>query len=127
MKQLSREKYYDLLKKVPEEAEERLNFVLDGFREVQNEKMKMGEDISDNEAMDLYLQREDLPNKIKELLIEVNKGATVTQDSDKMKILENANKQNIRTIEVESRSEYNYSMASSLFNEILRRVDAGEI
>lgn len=127
MKQLSREKYYDLLKKDPEEAEERLNFVLDGFREVQNEKMKMGEDISDNEAMDLYLQREDLPNKIKELLIEVNKGATVTQDSDKMKILENANKQNIRTIEVESRSEYNYSMASSLFNEILRRVDAGEI
>lgn len=127
MKQLSREKYYDLLKKNPEEAEERLNFVLDGFREVQNEKMKMGEDISDNEAMDLYLQREDLPNKIKELLIEVNKGATVTQDSDKMKILENANKQNIRTIEVESRSEYNYSMASSLFNEILRRVDAGEI
>lgn len=127
MKQLSREKYYDLLKKDPEEAEERLNFVLDGFREVQNEKMKMGEDISDNEAMDLYLQREDLPNKIKELLIEVNKGATVTQDSDKMKILENANKQNVRTIEVESRSEYNYSMASSLFNEILRRVDAGEI
>lgn len=127
MKQLSREKYYDLLKKNPEEAEERLNFVLDGFREVQNEKMKMGEDISDNEAMDLYLQREDLPNKIKELLIEVNKGATVTQDSDKMKILENANKQNIRTIEVESRGEYNYSMASSLFNEILRRVDAGEI
>lgn len=127
MKQLSREKYYDLLKKDPEEAEERLNFVLDGFREVQNEKMKMGEDISDNEAMDLYLQREDLPNKIKELLIEVNKGATVTQDSDKMKILENANKQNIRTIEVESRGEYNYSMASSLFNEILRRVDAGEI
>ena len=127
MKQLSREKYYYLLKKDPEEAEERLNFVLDGFREVQNEKIKMGEDISDNEAMDLYLQREDLPNKIKELLIEVNKGATVTQDSDKMKILENANKQNIRTIEVESRSEYNYSMASSLFNEILRRVDAGEI
>lgn len=127
MKQLSREKYYDLLKKDPEEAEERLNFVLDGFREVQNEKMKMGEDISDDEAMDLYLQREDLPNKIKELLIEVNKGATVTQDSDKMKILENANKQNIRTIEVESRGEYNYSMASSLFNEILRRVDAGEI
>lgn len=127
MKQLSREKYYDLLKKDPEEAEERLNFVLDGFREVQNEKIKMGEDISDSEAMDLYLQREDLPNKIKELLIEVNKGATVTQDSDKMKILENANKQNIRTIEVESRSEYNYSMASSLFNEILRRVDAGEI
>lgn len=127
MKQLSREKYYDLLKKDPEEAEQRLNFVLDGFREVQNEKMKMGEDISDNEAMDLYLQREDLPNKIKELLIEVNKGATVTQDSDKMKILENANKQNIRTIEIESRSEYNYSMASSLFNEILRRVDAGEI
>ncbi len=127
MKQLSREKYYDLLKKDPEEAEERLNFVLDGFREVQNEKMKMGEDISDNEAMDLYLQREDLPNKIKELLIEVNKGAAVTQDSDKMKILENANKQNIRTIEVESRGEYNYSMASSLFNEILRRVDAGEI
>ncbi|WP_099950135.1 hypothetical protein [Ezakiella peruensis] len=127
MKQLSREKYYDLLKKDPEEAEQRLNFVLDGFREVQNEKIKMGEDISDNEAMDLYLQREDLPNKIKELLIEVNKGATVTQDSDKMKILENANKQNIRTIEVESRSEYNYSMASSLFNEILRRVDAGEI
>lgn len=127
MKQLSREKYYDLLKKDPEEAEERLNFVLDGFREVQNEKMKMGEDISDNEAMDLYLQREDLPNKIKELLIEVIKGATVTQDSDKMKILENANKQNIRTIEVESRNEYNYSMASSLFNEILRRVDAGEI
>ena len=127
MKQLSREKYYDLLKKDPEEAEQRLNFVLDGFREVQNEKMKMGEDISDNEAMDLYLQREDLPNKIKELLIEVNKGATVTQDSDKMKILENANKQNIRTIEVESRGEYNYSMASSLFNEILRRVDAGEI
>lgn len=127
MKQLSREKYYDLLKKDPEEAEQRLNFVLDGFREVQNEKMKMGEDISDNEAMALYLQREDLPNKIKELLIEVNKGATVTQDSDKMKVLENANKQNIRTIEVESRSEYNYSMASSLFNEILRRVDAGEI
>lgn len=123
MKQLSREKYYDLLKKDPEEAEQRLNFVLDGFREVQNEKIKM----ADNEAMDLYLQREDLPNKIKELLIEVNKGATVTQDSDKMKILENANKQNIRTIEVESRSEYNYSMASSLFNEILRRVDAGEI
>lgn len=68
-----------------------------------------------------------MPNKIKELLIEVNKGATVTQDSDKMKILENANKQNVRTIEVESRGEYNYSMASSLFNEILRRVDAGEI
>lgn len=127
MKQLSREKYYDLLKKDPEEAEERLNFVLDGFREVQNEKIQTGEDISDSEAMNLYLEREDLPNKIKELLIEVNKGATVTQDSDKMKILENANKQNIRTIEVESRNEYNYSMASSLFNEILRRVDAGEI
>ena len=127
MKKLSKEKFLSLKEKNPKRARELMQIIVDGFRLIILDKNVQGIDISENEAMDIYLQKDDILDEIKDLLIEVNYGAKIQQDSDKMKALENANKQNIRVLEVESRSEYNKSMTQALFDEMIRRADNGEI
>lgn len=127
MKKLSKEKFLSLKEKNPKRARELMQIIVDGFRLIILDKNVQGIDISENEAMDIYLQKDDILDEIKDLLIEVNYEAKIQQDSDKMKALENANKQNIRVLEVESRSEYNKSMTQALFDEMIRRADNGEI